>query len=172
MPNLERLPRRALPQAAGAAALLRIWLRLCHGGHDPGQVYALMILAGRASLASSVVLGADPLGSPAEDHLFWGNVELGGGERVELPIAVEPGSLGPLDAALWWPEDANQLHSTVFLHLLDPRGKLVASSTSGPAVFQRTRALTALEPGIWTVRIDRADAGALPQTVYWAAVLS
>lgn len=172
MPNLERLPQRTRPQTAGAAALLRVWLRFCHGGHDPGQVYALMILAGRASFASSDVRGAGALGLPADGRLFWGKVELRGGERVELPIAVAPDSPGPLDTALWWPEDANQLHSTVFLHLVNPRGKIAASSTSGPTVFQRARALAPLEPGIWTVLVDRADAGALPQTVYWAAFLS
>lgn len=160
MPSLEALPSKTIPHVIGAATLLRGGLRLCPREYDPQQLCALMLLAGQIP------------GLPGEDGVFWGEVRVGGGERVEIPIAVEADLDDLLNAALWWPGDADQLHSLVFLHLIDPAGKLAASSASGPSIFQRARALGPLAPGAWKLRIERVDHGALPQTVYWAAVLS
>lgn len=157
MPSLEALPSKTIPYVIGAAALLRGGLRLCQRERDPHQLCALMLLAG-------------PLpGWPGEGGVSWGEVKVGGGERVEIPIVVEADLAESLDAALWWPGDADQLHSLVFLHLIDPAGKLAASSASGPSIFQRARALGPLAPGAWRLRIERVDLGTLPQTVYWGA---
>ena len=136
----------ATPYAAGAAALLRNWLRRSTGSIDPGQVNAQMILAGQHPYPFTNIEGAGPIELPTNGFAWWGKVTVGDGENVDIPIAVNAESANTLDAALWWPEGGVRVfgfqidwHSDIDLHLIDPSGSTRASSVSIPSVFERAR---------------------------------
>ncbi|HUE86075.1 MAG TPA: S8 family serine peptidase, partial [Vicinamibacterales bacterium] len=166
----------ATPYAAGAAALLRNWLRGASFSIDPGQVYAQLILAGQQPYPFNNTSGAGPLRLPTDGWAWWGKVSVSNGMTIDIPLNISGGSPNTLDGALWWPEWAFQfplvgrieVHNDVDLHLVDPRGSVRASSISIPSVFERARVNGAVTAGTWRLRIRGYNVNGT-QTVYWAA---
>ena len=166
----------ATPYAAGAAALLRNWLRGTAGTIDPGQVYAQLILSGQQPYPFNNTSGAGPLRLPTDGWAWWGKTTVANGQTIDIPLPISGANANTLDAALWWPEAAFRLpligrfevHNDVDLHLIDPGGGTRASSISIPSVFERARVSGAIRTGTWKLRI-RGYSVSGTQTVYWAA---
>lgn len=159
----------ATPYAAGAAALLRNWLRGTSFSLDPGQGYAQLILSGQQPYPFNNTTGAGPLRLPTDGTAWWGKVSVANGATIEIPLSISGGSPNTLDGALWWPETAAQQHNDIDLALVDPGGTTRESSISIPSVFERARVDGAVASGTWKLRIRGYSVPAGPQTVYWSA---
>jgi serine protease AprX len=167
----------ATPYAAGAAALLRNWLRGSSFGIDPGQVYAQLILSGQQTYPFNNTSGAGPIRLPTDGWAWWGKVSVGNGMTIDIPLSITGGAANTFDGALWWPESAFQspmtgrveVHNDVDLHLVDPSGSVRASSISIPSVFERARVSGRVANGTWKLRIRGYSVPGGTQTVYWAA---
>ena len=159
----------ATPYAAGAAALLRNWLRGTSASIDPGQVYAQLILSGQQPYPFNNTSGAGPLQLPTNGWAWWGKVTVRNGDTIDIPIGISGSSANTLDAALWWPETPAQAHNDIDLRLVDPGGTTRDSSISIPSVFERVRVAGAVSAGTWKVRIRGYSVPTGSQTVYWAA---
>jgi len=158
----------ATPYAAGAAALLRNWLRRFNT-FDPGQVYVQLIEAGQRSWPYDNNEGAGDLQLITCARPNWGKVSVAAtGSTIDIPLSVGSGRTG-LEAALWWPERANEAHDDIDLYLIDPLGIERARGYSTDGVFERARVTGALAPGTWKVRIKGYSVVSGPQTVYWVA---
>lgn len=167
----------ATPYAAGAAALLRNWLRGSNFSIDPGQVYAQLILSGQQPFPFNNTSGAGPLRLPTDGWAWWGKVSISNGMTIDIPLNIGGGIFNTFDAALWWPETAIQflfgiridLHNDVDLYLVDPSGAVQAFSFSVSSVFERARVTGPVALGTWKLRIRGYNVPFGPQTVYWAA---
>jgi serine protease AprX len=166
----------ATPYAAGAAALLRNWLRGPTGTIDPGQVYAQLILSGQQPYPFNNTSGAGPLRLPTNGWAWWGKVAVGDKQTVDIPLSISASKANTFDAALWWPEGGVRIlgfhidwHSDIDLHLVDPGGTTRASSISIPSVFERARVNGEVTKGTWKLRIRGFKVPIGPATVYWAA---
>ncbi len=166
----------ATPYAAGAAALLRNWLRGPSGSIDPGQVYAQLILSGQDTYPFDNTTGAGPIQLPTNGWAWWGKTNVGNGQTIDIPINITARYANTLDAALWWPEGGVRIcgflidwHSDVDLHLIDPGGATRAWSISIPSVFERCRVAGRVATGTWKLRISGYRVPVSSTTVYWAA---
>jgi hypothetical protein len=158
----------ATPFAAGAAALLRNWLR-GSGSIDPGQVYAQLILSGQQPYPFNNTSGAGPLRLPTDGWAWWGRVTVNDGDTINIPLNISGGTANTFDGALWWPETQSQTHNDIDISLIDPSGAQRASSVSVASVFERARVGGSTTNGQWTLRIRGYRVPAGPQNVYWAA---
>lgn len=163
----------ATPYAAGAAALLRNWLRQ-FGAIDPGQVYAQMIIAGRRGGPVNNTNGAGLLALPVNGWAWWGKTEVSNNERIDIPLSIGAGHV-LFDAALWWPEGRSGLveqHSDIDIRLVDPSGVTRASGIMVSSVFERIQIAGAITPGTWTLQIHGFSTHAPDRPVYWTAHVS
>jgi serine protease AprX len=165
------------PFAAGAAALMRNWLRKFNT-FDPGATYARLILSGDAfwsPFGYSNLFGAGHLRLPALCGVTanWGKVTFSSSSRERTPVVSVPiqvvGSGRSLAVALWWPESVREAHDDIDVRVLDPNGVERASARSALSVFERTEVAGPLMSGTWTVEIRGTDVESPPQTVYWTA---
>ena len=166
----------ATPYAAGAAALLRNWLRGPSGSIDPGQVYAQLILSGQDPYPFDNTRGAGPIELPTNGWAWWGKTTVSDGQTIDIPLNVTPRGANTFDAALWWPEGGFRIlgflidfHSDIDLYLVDPGGSIRASSLSIPSVFERVRVSGRVATGTWRLRIRGYRVPISSRTVYWAA---
>jgi serine protease AprX len=167
----------ATPYAAGAAALLRNWLRGSSFSIDPGQVYAQLILSGQQTYPFNNTSGAGPIQLPTNGWAWWGKVSVTNGATIDIPLSISGPNPNTLDGALWWPETAFdfpligriEIHNDIDLYLVDPSGTSRALSISIPSVFERARVSGAVTPGTWKLRIRGYNVPGGSQTVYWAA---
>jgi hypothetical protein len=159
----------ATPYAAGAAALVRNFLRGTSFSIDPGQVYAFLILSGQQSYPFDNTTGGGRQVLPVNGRAWWGKLSVNGGATIEVPLNISGGSSNTLDVAIWWPETATQAHNDIDLRLIDPSGTVQDISLSIPSVFERTRVPGTVRPGTWKLRLHGFSVPAGPQTVYWAA---
>ncbi|WP_299406719.1 S8 family serine peptidase [Acaryochloris sp. IP29b_bin.148] len=159
----------ATPYGAGAAALLRNWLREISTSIDPGQVYSHLILSGQQPYPFDNTTGAGPLGLPTDGWSWWGKVNITDGSTVEIPLSITGDSPNNFDGALWWPESASQDHNDIDLALIDPSDTIRDSSISIPSVFERTNIRGTVAPGTWKLRIQGYSVPTQSQTVYWSA---
>jgi serine protease AprX len=162
------------PYAAGAAALLRNWLRGTSSSIDPGQIYAQLILSGQQPFPFNNITGAGRLRMPAAGLASWGKttvLDMGSStiHTINIPLNLSGATLNTLDAALWWPERATQPHNDIDLRLIDPAGTVRATSDSGPSVFERARVSGPIASGSWTLQIRGYDVPTGSQDVYWTA---
>jgi len=158
----------ATPYAAGAAAVLRNWLRRFQT-FDPGQTYVQLIEAGQRPWPYDNNEGAGDLQLITCATANWGKVSvIATGSTIDIPLSVGSGRTG-LEAALWWPERANEAHDDIDLYVIDPLGIERARGYSAVSVFERARVTGALAPGTWKVRIKGNRVVSGPQTVYWVA---
>jgi hypothetical protein len=163
----------ATPYAAGAAALLRNWLRQ-FGVIDPGQVYAQMIISGRRGGAVNNTNGAGLLALPVNGWAWWGKTEVSNRETIDIPLNIGAGHV-LFDAALWWPEGRSgttEQHSDIDIRLIDPSGVTRASGILAASVFERVQIAGAITPGTWTLRIHGFSTHAPDRPVYWSAHVS
>jgi serine protease AprX len=159
----------ATPYAAGAAALLRNWLRGASFSTDPGQVYAQLILSGQQPYPFNNTSGAGPLRLPTDGWAWWGKVNVGNGMTIDIPLSISGANPNTFDGALWWPETSSQQHNDIDLHLIDPNGVERHFSWSIPSVYERARVAGPVASGTWKVRIRGYSVPTGSQTVYWAA---
>lgn len=159
----------ATPYAAGAATLLRNWLRGTSFSIDPGQVYAQMILSGQQAYPFNNTSGAGLLNLPTNGWAWWGKVTVTNGATIDIPLNVSASSPENFDGALWWPESAAQAHNDIDLRLVDPSGVERDFSISIPSVFERAEVVGAVPSGTWKLRIRGYSVPTGSQTVYWAA---
>jgi serine protease AprX len=159
----------ATPYAAGAAALVRNFLRGTSFSIDPGQVYSFLILAGQTSYPFNNTSGTGRVVLPTNGSAWWGKVTVTNGAVVDIPISVGGASPNTFDAALWWPETATQAHNDVDVSLIRPNGTVATSSISSPSVFERVRVAGPVTPGTWKLRLRGFSVPTGSQTVYWAA---
>lgn len=170
----------ATPYAAGAAALFRNWLK-GFGTFDPGQVYALMILAGKQPYPFDNTEGADDLRMPVNGYAWWGKVSISDGGVANIAFTV-PAGTNQIDASIWWPQASAWwegfsfgfftfpiLHNDIDLRLRNTSNTTVDSSLSIPSVFEKVRFTGPITPGTWRIRINGYNVRSGPQTVYWAA---
>ncbi len=164
----------ATPYAAGAAMLLRNWLRGSNLNIDPGHVYAQLILSGQQPYPFDNVSGAGRLRLPdLRGQIWWGKTTVSQGQTVNIPLFVNANARNIFDGALWWPETPAQAHNDLNLFLVDPFGNELAASTDINSVFERARVSgMGLASGTWQLRIRGNSVPAGPQTVYWAALTS
>ncbi len=163
----------ATPYAAGAAALLRNWLRQ-FGAIDPGQVYAQMIIAGRRGGAVNNTNGAGLLALPVNGWAWWGKTEISHRETLDIPLNIGAGHV-LFDAAIWWPEGGpavGEQHSDIDVRLIDPSGVTRASGIMVSSVFERIQVAGAIATGVWTLRIEGFNTHAPDRPVYWSAHVS
>ncbi|HMR33532.1 MAG TPA: S8 family serine peptidase [Geminicoccaceae bacterium] len=159
----------ATPYAAGAAALVRNFIRGTASNIDPGQVYAFLIMAGQTPYPFNNTSGAGRLVLPTNGNVWWGKTTVGNNGTVDISLPIGAASANTLDAALWWPEGATQAHNDVDLSLIRPNNAIATSSISGPSVFERVRVAGAVTTGTWKLRIRGFSVPTGSQTVYWAA---
>ncbi len=159
----------ATPFAAGAAALLRNWLRGASFSIDPGQVYAQVILSGQQPYPFNNTSGAGPLRLPTDGWAWWGKVAVGNGVTINIPLTLGGASPNNLDGALWWPETPSQAHNDIDLYLVDPGNNERDLSVSIPSVFERAHVGGAVAAGTWTLRIRGYHVPTGTQSVYWSA---
>lgn len=177
----------ATPYAAGAAALLRNWLRGSSFSIDPGQVYAQLILSGQLTGPMNNTNGAGMIGLPVNGRASWGKTTVSRGDVIRIPFNVSGTNNVVVDAALWWPEGHegpvlgnnaivagmfDNFHSDIDLRILDPNGSIRAVSQSINSIYERARATGTIQPGTWIIEIRGYDTWASNHTVYWAAHVS
>lgn len=156
----------ATPYAAGAATLLRNWLRGGPGAFvEPGQVYANLILSGQRPWVFDNTTGAGPLLLPADGHLWWGSGHLSQDQVVDLGFGGAA-SARTVDAAIWWPESGT--HNDIDLYLIRGDGSIATGSTSVGSVFERC-GTTTNPAGQWSVRLRGYHIPAGPQQVFYMA---
>src|SRR5262249_32000763 len=142
----------ATPYAAGAAALVRNFLRGTSFSIDPGQVYSFLILSGQQPYPFDNITGAGRLILPTNGWAWWGKLSVAAGATIEVPLNVSGASSNTLDVAIWWPETATQAHNDIDLRLVDPNGTAQAISISAASVFERARVAGPVTSGTWKVR--------------------
>ena len=177
----------ATPYAAGAAALLRNWLRGTSFSIDPGQVYAQLILSGQLTGPMNNTNGAGMLGLPINGRASWGKTTVSDGDVIRIPFNVNSNNNVVVDAALWWPEGHegpvlgnnaliagmfDNFHSDIDLRIVDPSGNLRAVSQSINSIYERARVTGPIQTGSWTIEIRGYDTWASNRPVYWAAHVS
>lgn len=161
----------ATPNAAGAATLLRNFIRGGSDEFDPGQIYAMLINAGTGTVypAWDNINGAGLVSLPVNGHLWWGAVTAGttSGSMIDIPLGLSVTNQS-LSVTIWWPESIRGQHNDVDLYVLNPSGVRVAHSDTGPGVWEKAQVPAGqLFSGTWTIRIQ-SYAVASPQRVYYA----
>ncbi len=156
----------ATPHAAGAAALIRNFLRGGTGDIEPGAVYAHMIMSGTIAYPFNSTTGAGRVKLPVGGSFWRGSSSIANGQTIDIPIGL-PATNDVLNAAIWWPE-APANHNDVDLSLVDPSGAVRASSPSASGVFERVSVNGPITGGTWKLRIRGYSVPSGPQPVYWS----
>jgi len=170
----------ATPNAAGATALLRNFIRGANFEIDPGQINALMIVSGGndTAPASDNSNGAGFVRLPVNGLLWWGSVTAQVSPDfsqprpvVNIPLAISPSASQAIRLAIWWPESIGGSHNDVDVSLINPSGVFVAGSASVGSVFEKARAVAGgLPSGTWTLRVTSFNVHNA-QRVYYAVNL-
>jgi hypothetical protein len=160
----------ATPHAAGAAALVRNFLRGSNFDIDPGQVYAYMIANGSVAYPFDNTSGAGLIQLSVNGNFWRSSANVGNQQTVDIPISVGATS-NRMNVGLWWPEQP-AAHNDVDLSLVDPSGVVRASSVSAASIFERVSVAGPLAAGTWTVRLRGFNVPSGTQLVHWTAVTS
>lgn len=153
------------PYVAGAAALMRNWLKQ-YNTWDNGHVYAHMMNSGTLNWPYDNTRGLGQLRMPVNGVVWWGKVNVNQGTVINIPINVT-GNRRDLRASLWWPEAQTEQHDDVDVHVIDPSGVERAKGYSAVSVFERARVAGSLANGTWKIRIKGYNVKSGPQPVYW-----
>jgi hypothetical protein len=156
----------ATPHAAGAAALIRNFLRGGTGDVEPGAVYAHMIMSGTIAYPFTNTSGAGRVKLPVGGSFWRGSSSVGNAQTIDIPIGL-PATNDVLNAAIWWPE-APASHNDIDLSLVDPSGVVRASSPSSAGVYERVSVNGPIAGGTWKLRLRGYNVPSGPQPVYWA----
>jgi hypothetical protein len=155
----------ATPYGAGAAALVRNFLRGGTGVIEPGFVYAYLIMSGQRTAFDNTT-GAGPIRLPVNGRFAISKVFVSNGQVINVPFSVI-GAPGRIDAAIWWPETSPQPHNDIDLRLVTPGGSTAAFSLSVNSVYERARA-NSPAAGTWQIRINGFSVPSAPQAVFLA----
>jgi hypothetical protein len=157
----------ATPHAAGAATLVRNFLRGSAFDIDPGSVYSYLLASGTASFPHSNTTGTGPVRLPVNSSFWRGTSAVSNGQTLDIPINVTATS-NRMQVAIWWPEQP-ATHNDVDLSLVDPSGAVRASSVSAGGVFERVTVAGPLAGGTWKVRLRGYNVPSGSQRVHWTA---
>jgi hypothetical protein len=159
----------ATPHAAGAAAVVRNFLKGTAFDIDPGQVYAYLI-ANTNGLGMNNNTGAGLIRLSVGGNFWRGSTNITAtGQQIDIPIAV-PATPNRFQIAIWWPEGATQAHDDIDLSVLNPSGVVVGSSASVNGIWEKVSLAGPTAAGTWTVRIRGFSVPRSPQLVHWVAV--
>ncbi len=163
----------ATPYAGGVAALLYNWHRINNNylSIDPGRVYVHMILAGnQPNFNNTLGAGLLKVTPPTGTHVFSKPQITTTSQTITVwTINVSSSTVNrSINAAIWWPEAANQTHNDIDLRIIDPNGTTVDTSISVSSVFEKVRVNAPLTPGIYKVQVTGFSVPRSPQTVYFA----
>jgi len=159
----------ATPHAAGAAALVRNFLRGPNAAIDPGSVYSFMIAAGN-SASSSNTTGAGLVKLPVGGQITYGAQNVGQGQTASFSVPVRAADAAmDLNVAIWWPEQP-ATHNDIDLVLVDPNGVGRGGSFSYDGVFERFHLRGPIMPGTWTVRMNGFTVPGGSQLVHMTAM--
>lgn len=161
----------ATPNVGGATSLFRNYMRGTNQEYDPGQIYAFMINAGRASNMPSYDNnnGAGLVQLPSNGHIWWGSVTASttAQSTIDIPLFITVAGQS-LTATIWWPESIGGNHNDVDMDLFNPAGVAVAGSHSTGSVWEKAQVPNAkLYTGNWILRIKSYNVKN-PQKVYYA----
>ncbi|RLM59340.1 hypothetical protein DVK02_00900 [Halobellus sp. Atlit-31R] len=162
----------ATPYAAGAAGLLRNWLRGASASIDPGQVYAHLILSGGNAESFDNTSGAGLVQLPTDGWAWWGKIRFQTQfifpfllfEKVEIPLDVSD-DMDEIAGATWMPKYGTT-QRPIYLYLVDPSGTVQSASEATESVFQRVQ-VDDPTAGEWKLRLLQLFA--FEQTVYFSA---
>lgn len=142
----------ATPYAAGGAALARIFLRGSSSAIDPGQVYTFMIANGANQFAAfDNTAGAGPIQLSVNGSFWRSQATVTNQQTLDIPISVAATG-NRINVAIWWLE-LPATHNDIDLSLVDPRGVVRSSSSSGPSVFERVTVAGPLAGANWIIRL-------------------
>jgi serine protease AprX len=165
----------ATPHAAGAAALIRNYLRGSNFDIDPASVYAFMLAAGSNFNGSSILppvdntIGVGPVRLPEAPTTWQSSANtVGNQETLSLPITVKPSS-SQLKVAIWWPEPPDT-HDDIDLAIYDPSGTFRGGSASFDGVFERASVVGPMAAGNWTVQVRGYNVPSGAQRVHMVAL--
>jgi serine protease AprX len=147
----------ATAEAAGAAALIRNYLRGSNADIDPGSVYAFLLASGSAWSGSSNLppvdntIGVGPVRLPEAPATWQSSANTVSNQEFKSLQITVPASASQLKVAIWWPESP-ATHDDIDVDVFDPSGAFRGSSTSVDGVFERVN-VGAVPAGTWTVRL-------------------
>jgi len=183
----------ATPYAAGAALLLRNWMRgpaigLTAADPDPGQVYAALLACGenvRSEKAGTlrvfpVAEGAGLVRLPTRGRGWWGKLVIGSFGSVRIPLGELPAGVSKLRVAIWWPDPLPFAFAIPSVQAV-PHGDFdlevarlgsgeLASSSGSLGVFERVALKTHGQVLGWEVRVRAGAVGLSPRPVYLAVL--
>jgi serine protease AprX len=157
----------ATPHAAGAAALLRNFLRGSSTEFPAGNVYSHMIMSGTIAYPFNNTTGAGRLKLPINGNYQYGSTSVANAQTIEIPLTIAASNY-QFNAAIWWPE-APATHNDIDLSLVDPSGVVRASSPSVNGVFERVSVNGPLTAGTWKLRIRGYSVPGGSQQVFWSS---
>ncbi len=183
----------ATPYVAGAALLLRNWMRGPGTGPwaadpDPGQVYAALLACGgnvRSEKAGSlkvfpVAEGAGLVRLPTRGRGYWGKLVLGSHGSATIPLGNLPAGVSMLRVAIWWPDPlpfqfalpSVQVvpHSDFDLEVTRAGTGEVVSSSGVSGVYERVTVKTEGHSIGWQVRVRSKAVGLSARPVYLAVI--
>ena len=140
--------------AGGAAALLRDYYDYRGWSTDPGAIYAAMITFGDEGgddLDNNDGAGKLELGEVASSYWLSGVRYLDPGEGSDIYFYVGSGACD-LRAGIWWAEDYQWDHSTLFLDLYQG-SSLLRSSIHSKSVFQKVIYPDNMGSGWWRIHL-------------------
>jgi serine protease AprX len=157
----------ATPNAAGAAALVRNFLKGASFDIDPGQVYAYL-LANTNGIGFNNDSGAGLIRLSVGGNFWRGSVNITAtGQQIDIPIAV-PATPNRFQVAIWWPEGATEAHDDIDLTVLCPHASGFSLSVS--SIFEKVSLAGPVPAGTCTLQIRGFSVPRSPQLVHWVAV--
>jgi serine protease AprX len=158
----------ATPHAAGAAAVVRNFLRGAAFDIDPGQVYAYLI-ANTNGVGFNNDSGAGLIRLSVNGSFWRGSVNIAAtGSQIDIPIAV-PASPNRFQVAIWWPEGATEAHNDIDLSVINCAFG-TGSSVSVSSIFEKVSIAGPTTATTCTVRIRGFSVPRANQLVHWVAV--
>jgi serine protease AprX len=157
----------ATPHAAGAAAVVRNFLKGTNFDIDPGQVYAYLI-ANTNGTGLSNDSGAGLIRLSVNGSFWRGSVNIAAtASQIDIPISV-PATNNRFQVSIWWPEGATDAHNDIDLTVLCPHAS--GSSVSVSSIWEKVSLAGPVPAGTCTVRIRGFSVPRANQLVHWAAV--
>ena len=155
----------ATPTVGGAMQLWRLW----SGTANPGTNYATAIALGDnfVGAAGNNDIGAGIWRSPNSFWIYGNSVGISQGSNVDINLPVVSAGDARVQAAIWWPEGTST-HNDIDVHLINPSGITVASSTTANGVFEKVSSNWPVA-GTWKIRIQGYSVTGT-QTVFYAAL--
>jgi len=167
----------AAPMVAGAALLLRNWMRQGGAIVSPGHVYAMLLMCGQRS-SPHAPEGAGKIRLPRGGLVWWGIVAVEHGKQVTLDLDTGSLQASGLEAAIWWPEygigggaiPSLAERAAISLQAFDPKGNPSESSAGSGTVYQKSSMSRGLDVdgNVWKLAIKGSHVPGSPRQAYFA----